>query len=108
MPEGHDLTEFVVRVFWVSCEFAMRSAVFLALWRLQTSADRRWALAFFGLVAVHWVVAIISFARATEAYTAWWNAQPVALLLLRVSPWLGISWLAILVSLNHRVQKQTA
>jgi hypothetical protein len=103
MPDGRDLTEFAVRAIWVSCEFAMRSAVLVALWRVQTGADRRSAIAFFGLVSVHWVVAMISFARGTEAFAAWWNAQAFVPHLLRGGPWLGMAWLSILVWLSYRV-----
>jgi hypothetical protein len=102
MPSGRDLTEFAVRAVWVSCEFAMRSAVLVALWRVQTGADRRFIFAFFGLVSVHWVVAMISFARATEAFAAWWNAQALVPWLLRTGPWLGMAWLSILVWFSYR------
>ncbi len=103
MPDKHDFTEFVVRAVWVSCEFAMRSAVFVALWRVQSGADRRYAYAFFGLVTLHWVLAMISFAKGTDSFAAWWNAQTAVLQLLRLGPWLGMAWLSILVWLSYRV-----
>jgi hypothetical protein len=103
VPSGKDMTELWVRGIWASCEFAMRSAVFVALWRSQTGAERRMRSLFFGLVGVHWVLAMISFARDTEPYAAWWSTQAGVRILIRLSPLIGLAWMGLLVWLSRRV-----
>jgi hypothetical protein len=103
MPSDKGMTELVVRGLWVSCEFLMRSAVFVALWRCQVGAPRVVLFAFVGLVATHWVGAMISFLRVTEPYVAWWNGVPASAILVRGGWLLALTWMSLLVWLSYRV-----
>lgn len=103
VPSDKGLTELVVRGIWVSCEFLLRSAVFVALWRSQAGAPKLVSYAFFGLVATHWVGAMIAFLSVTAQFASWWNNQPAAMLLVRVGWVQGLTWLSILIWLNRRV-----
>ena len=102
MPSDKDMTELVVRSVWVCCEFLMRGVVFLALWRCQVG-NKLVLYGFFGLVATHWVSAMVSFLRATEQYAAWWSNVPAAALLVRVGWMLSLLWMSLLVWLSYRV-----
>lgn len=103
MPSDKGMAELVVRSVWVSCEFSLRSVVFIALWRSQVGASKWVWQAFFGLVALHWVGSILLFFRATEAYAAWWSNVPVVPLFSRFGWVLALTWMSLLVWLNRRV-----
>lgn len=102
LPSDGSTTELIVRGVWVSCEFAMRSAVFVALWRAQADLDPRLAQLFFALVALSFVATSISFARSMGPYQALFKALPFGALAGKLSLPLCLLWLALLVYLSRR------
>lgn len=103
MPEAKSSTELVVRVIWVSCEFGLRAATFVALWRSQSGADRRLPLVFFALVGAQWLLSLLAFAAATAAFGATLSALPGWGLARRAATWLCFPWMGILIWMSRRV-----
>lgn len=105
MPASQTLSELGVRAAWVSCEFGLRAATFVALWRSQRGWAPQLALLFFGLVATQWLLSLLSFAGGTTAFAAAVNGLPGWGLGRRAATWLSFSWLAILIALSRRVSR---
>jgi hypothetical protein len=103
IPDDKHMAELLVRCAWASCEFAMRVAVFMALWHAQVGADKRVRSVFLGLVLLHWLLAITSFVILAEPFAAWSAAHSSWLRILKVGPFLGMTWLSMIVWVNRRV-----
>jgi hypothetical protein len=102
MPSDKSTTELLVRGTWASCEFAMRIAMFVALWRAQADVDKRIVIAFFALIGVNILAAAISFLRSLGPFTEWGNALPLGALAVKVALPISLFWMAILVYLSRR------
>lgn len=107
IPSDKSERELWVRGLWVSCEFGLRSATFVGLWRSQRGAPRHLPLLFAALVGAQWILALLSFAHATPAYAPHLDAAPL-LLLFKLVPFLSFTWLALLIWLSHRVSRSPA
>lgn len=105
MPGDKSTVELLVRLIWVTCEFVMRTSIFVALWRSQTGAPWIWPRLFAGLAGVHWVISVLAFARSTATFAPWWDAHAGLSRLLRVGPLLGLAWLLLIVLVNRRVAR---
>lgn len=105
MPSDKSTTELLVRGTWASCEFAMRGAMFIALWRAQADVDRRIVALFCTLIGVNYLAAALSFLRALGPFTEFWRGlsatAPAGKLALEIS----IFWMAILVYLSWRAAR---
>lgn len=105
MPQAHSLAELAVLTTWVSCEFGLRCATFVALWRSQQGADRRLGIVFFVLIGVQWLLVLLTFTAATSAF-AELSGMPGWALARRGANWLSFSWLPILIVLSRRVARR--
>lgn len=102
LPNDKSTTELVVRGIWASGEFAMRCAMFVALWRAQAGVDKRIVLLFFTLIGVNYLASAISFLRGLGPFTAYWNAAPLGNLAAKIALPISPLWLAFIVYLSRR------
>jgi len=102
LPSDGSTNELLLRGIWVSCEFAMRGAVFVALWRAQADVDPSVVRLFVALVGVSYLATSISFARSMGPFQPFFNAIPFGALAGKVSLPICLLWLGVLVYLSRR------
>jgi len=105
VPSDKGAAELLVRGVWVTCEFAMRGAMFIALFRAQADVDKRLVALFFVLLGVNYLATSLSFLRAIGPFTALGNALPLGSLAAKISIPMSPLWLSLIVYLNGRLAR---
>lgn len=102
LPSDGSGRELLLRGLWVSCEFAMRCAMFIALWRAQANLDRGIAKLFFALIALSYLSTSIAFGRSMGGFRDFFNALPFGALAAKMSLPICTLWLALIVYVSRR------
>ena len=105
IPGDGSTAELVVRLVWASCEYSMRVAMFLALWRAQPELDKRLVRLFFALIGVNYLATWIAFTRAAGPLREFWSDVRLATLIGKLNMPMGLLWLSIIVYLSWRLAR---
>ena len=105
LPSDKSTSELLLRGAWFTCEYAMRCAMFVALWRAQANVDKRLVGLFFGLIGMNYLTTWIAFVRSMGPFTEFGNALPLGSLLAKINLPMSLLWLGILVYLSRRVAR---